>query len=253
MTVTAHFHGRRGAFALDAAFTLQAAGVTALFGPSGCGKTTILRCLAGLERLEGSLRIGDRAWQDGSRFVPPHRREVGYVFQDANLFAHLSVRGNLEFGARRAGRDDTASPAVAFDELVALLGIGTLLDRAPARLSGGEKQRVAIGRALLSAPRLLLMDEPLAALDAANKLEILPYLERLHRRLSIPVVYVTHAPEEVARLATKTPVSCCRRPLSSATRTGIWRAANFPVARCGRAIPAWPSALRCGCAYSPAT
>src|SRR5690606_32832410 len=141
-------------------------GVTALFGPSGCGKTTILRCMAGLTRLAGRLRIDGEPWQDdaGGAFLKPHERPIGYVFQEASLFAHLSVRGNLLYGAKRA-TPVRGSLSIGFDEAVSMLGIGHLLDRATGALSGGERQRVAIGRALLSRPRLLLMDEPLAALD----------------------------------------------------------------------------------------
>ncbi len=183
-------------FRLEADLDLPGRGVTALFGPSGCGKTTLLRCLAGLERPQGWLRVQDEAWQEEGRFLPPHRRPVGYVFQEAGLFPHLDVRGNLRYGLRRAGGEPGR-----FDAMVALLGLESLLERRPDRLSGGERQRVAIARALLTAPRLLLMDEPLASLDHARKQEILPYLERLHAELEIPVLYVSHAADEVARLA----------------------------------------------------
>lgn len=194
--------GSFGRFALDAAFTAPARGVTALFGPSGCGKTTVLRCMAGLHRMAGRLAVAGEAWQDDARgiFREAHRRPVGYVFQEASLFPHLSVRRNLLYGARRAAAGDGIG-GLAFDEVVALLGIGHLLDRAPLALSGGERQRVAVGRALLSRPRLLLMDEPLSALDRMTKDEILPYFEALHGRLSIPIVYVSHDIAEVERLA----------------------------------------------------
>jgi len=197
--IEAAFKGRLGGFALDAAFHAPLQGVTALFGPSGCGKTTILRCVAGLQRLDGRMRIGEEVWQDSTvgLFRKPHRRPVGYVFQEASLFAHLSVRRNLLFGARRTGPPDPA----LFDATVALLGLGHLLDRSPAALSGGERQRVAVGRALLSRPRLLLMDEPLAALDRAAKDDILPYLEAMHATLAMPVLYVSHDIAEVERLA----------------------------------------------------
>ncbi|NMF98663.1 molybdenum ABC transporter ATP-binding protein [Aromatoleum toluolicum] len=188
-------------FALDAALQLPGRGVSALFGHSGSGKTTLLRCLAGLERAtDGYLAVRGEVWQDDARavFVPTHRRPLGYVFQEASLFPHLSVRRNLEFGLRRVA---AAERRVSLDHAIALLGIEPLLERMPERLSGGERQRVAIARALATSPRLLLMDEPLAALDAQRKAEILPYLERLHGELDIPVVYVSHAPEEVARLA----------------------------------------------------
>ena len=198
--ITALFRGRLGGFALDVRFDVPARGVTALFGPSGCGKTTVLRCVAGLTRLpDAALRVDGDVWQDGRlRFVPPHRRPVGYVFQEASLFPHLSVTDNLRYGQRRVR--DVPHP-VAFEDVVELLGLARLLDRPTAVLSGGERQRVAIGRALLSQPRLLLMDEPLSALDRTSKDEILPYLERLHDRLDIPVLYVSHDIAEVERLA----------------------------------------------------
>ncbi len=196
-SIQARFTGRLGAFRLDADFTAPGRGVTALVGPSGGGKTTLLRCIAGLTRLSGSLRIGDQVWQDDSRFLPPHRRAVGYVFQEPSLLAHLSVRGNLLYGFKRSGD----RRKVAFDDVVSLLGVGAILDRSPHRLSGGERQRVAIGRALLSQPDLLLMDEPVSSLDPDSKAEILPYLDRLHQTLAIPVLYVSHDMKEVARLA----------------------------------------------------
>ena len=192
----------RPGFALDVALRLPGRGVSALFGPSGCGKTTVLRALAGLERAHGHVRVGEACWQDDATrcFVPTHQRALGYVIQEAALFPHLTVQGNLAYAQRRAGAAAGAS-GIALDDVVALLGIGALMARLPATLSGGERQRVAIARALASAPRLLLMDEPLAALDAPRKAEILPYLERLARELALPVVYVTHAMDEVARLA----------------------------------------------------
>ena len=196
--IEARFKGRVGDFALDVAFDGVAAGVTGLFGPSGCGKTTVLRCLAGLTRLaEGYLAVDGEIWQDGARFLPAHRRPVGTVFQEPRLFAHLSVRGNLRFGLRRA----PLPIVVGFESVVELLGLGGLLERMPAALSGGEKQRVAIGRALLSQPRLLLMDEPLSALDRGAKDEILPYLEALPAALAMPIIYVTHDLAEIERLA----------------------------------------------------
>ncbi|QQD56304.1 molybdenum ABC transporter ATP-binding protein [Pseudomonas fluorescens BBc6R8] len=188
-------------FALDVDLHLPGRGVAALYGHSGSGKTTCLRCIAGLERAEeGFVQINDEVWQDSRKglFVPPHKRALGYVFQEASLFPHLSVLANLEFGFKRIPRQQRR---VEMSHATELLGIGHLLDRHPQHLSGGERQRIGIARALLTSPSLLLMDEPLAALDSKRKSEILPYLERLHDELEIPVLYVSHAQDEVARLA----------------------------------------------------
>lgn len=191
------FRGQLGSFSLDADFRVPAAGVTAIFGPSGCGKTTVARCIAGLHYLAGGFcAIDGEIWQDGASFRQPHQRPIGYVFQEASLFPHLSVRRNLLYGAPRL----TGAP-IGFEEVVELLGLGGLLDRSQHHLSGGERQRVAIGRALLSQPKLLLMDEPLAALDRATKNEILPFLERLHDQLSLPVLYISHDMTEIERFA----------------------------------------------------
>ena len=190
------------AFTLDVDLPLPGAGITALFGPSGCGKTTLLRAVAGLVRPQpGRVVVGDQVWQDDAAgvWLPTHRRALGYVFQEASLFAHLSVQGNLDFGLKRV---PAAERRIALDQAIELLGIGHLLARRPSQLSGGERQRVAIARALATSPRLLLMDEPLAALDAARKAELLPYFERLQRELRIPLLYVSHSLDEVARLAT---------------------------------------------------
>lgn len=199
MSIQARFRLAHGGFTLDVDIDLPGRGVTALFGPSGSGKTTLLRAIAGLEQPSaGYLVVNGETWQDGTHVVPTHRRALGYVFQEARLFPHLTVAANLDFGRRRIAEHERR---VALDHAVELLGIGHLLDRRPERLSGGERSRVAIARALATSPRLLLMDEPLAALDHVRKQEILPYLERLHDELEIPVLYVSHAPDEVARLA----------------------------------------------------
>lgn len=196
--IEARFRLERPAFSLNVDLRLPGRGVSAVFGPSGSGKTTLLRCVAGLERPpQGRLRVQGEPWQDETRWLPPHRRPIGYVFQEANLFAHLTVLGNLRYGLKRASGVSSA----ALDQAVALLDIARLLDRRPEQLSGGERQRVGIARALAVGPRLLLMDEPLAALDLKRRREILPYLERLYEQLQIPVLYVSHAPEEVQRLA----------------------------------------------------
>ncbi len=181
------------AFTLDAAFDVPAPGVIALFGPSGCGKSTVIAAIAGLLKADAA-----RVMLNGQDIaqLPAERRRIGLVFQDGRLFPHMSVAANLRYGLKRAPAGPTR-----FDDVVALLGIEHLLTRKPKTLSGGERQRVAIGRALLAQPQLLLMDEPLAALDAPRKAEILPYLAQLRDAFHLPIVYVTHALEEVARLA----------------------------------------------------
>lgn len=187
-------------FSLDVDLQLPEKGVTALFGHSGSGKTTVLRCVAGLNRAPGGrLVVGGGVWQDDAAdiFLPTYQRPLGLVFQEASLFPHLNVRRNLEYGMKRAGNGG----GEGYQRTLELLGIQHLQERSPAGLSGGERQRVAIARALLTRPRLLLMDEPLAALDLKRKLEILPYLEKLRDELDIPMLYVSHAPDEVARLA----------------------------------------------------
>lgn len=190
-----------GNFSLDVDLHLPAEGVTAIFGPSGCGKTTLLRAVSGLARPRpGRVAVAGDVWQDDRARIwrPTHRRPLGLVFQDAALFEHLTVRGNLVFGRERV---PAAERRVALEQAIELLGIGHLLERRPAQLSGGERQRVGIARALATSPRLLLMDEPLASLDAARKAELLPWFERLVRELDIPMLYVTHSVDEVARLA----------------------------------------------------
>ena len=188
----------RADFRLSVQVELPGRGVIAIHGPSGSGKTSLLRCLAGLERAPNArIVVHGQVWQDGHQFLPCHRRGIGFVFQDASLFSHLDVRGNLHYGKRRNPDADSALLDAAIDTLA----IGALLNRRPDQLSGGERQRVAIARALARSPRLLLLDEPLSALDAARKQELLPYLERLHDSLAIPLLYVSHSADEVARLA----------------------------------------------------
>ncbi|WP_116473558.1 molybdenum ABC transporter ATP-binding protein [Zobellella maritima] len=198
MNIRAAFHLQRRNFTLDVDMALPLEGVTALFGPSGCGKTTLLRAMAGLERCRGRLHLGEQCWQDGNYFMPTYQRELGYVFQEASLFTHLSVRGNLEYGWKRL---PPAARKVSQAEVIDWLGLAPLLKHRATELSGGQRQRVAIGRALLTSPRLLLLDEPLSALDRQAKREILPLLEGLAARARVPIFYVTHAPEEVERLA----------------------------------------------------
>lgn len=189
----------RPQFRLALAGQIPATGITALFGRSGCGKTTLLRCIAGLEpSCRGQLTVNGVEWQNAQRFLPAHRRSVGYVFQEGALFSHLTVEGNLCYGYQRI---PNAEQQVHPEQVIDLLGLESLRSRYPHELSGGQSQRVAIGRALLTCPQVLLMDEPLAALDAISKNDILPWLEKLQQSLSIPIIYVTHALEEVARLA----------------------------------------------------
>ena len=197
---------RRGDFELNVRIEVSTPGTVALFGRSGCGKTTLVSAIAGLLRADHSrIVLDDEVLEDSARGVslPVEQRRIGYVFQDSRLFPHLDAEGNLRYGERRAR---TQSSFVRFDQVVALLGLGSLLDRRPHELSGGERQRVALGRAVLSQPRLLLLDEPLAALDAARREELLPYFERLRDEFAIPIVYVSHQFEEVMRLATQVVV-----------------------------------------------
>ncbi|WP_309667579.1 molybdenum ABC transporter ATP-binding protein [Tabrizicola sp.] len=197
MTLSLSLQHRFAGFSLDVAFEAPP-GLTCLFGRSGSGKTTVINAVAGLLRPDaGRIALGETVLLGPGTCLPTHRRQVGYVFQDARLFPHMTVRQNLAYGGFVRRR-----PAASFDQVVALLDIGPLLDRRPGALSGGERSRVAIGRALLSDPQLLLMDEPFAALDAARKAEILPYVERLRDETRLPILYVSHALAEVARLAT---------------------------------------------------
>ena len=185
-------------FMLDANFSIPDRGITVVFGPSGSGKTTLLRAIAGLEKSDkGFLKIGDSVWQKGEDFLATHKRQIGYVFQDAALFDHLDVKGNLNFVVKRA----IGLKEDFIESIHNLLEIKTLLNRKTTQLSGGEKQRVAIARALLTNPKILLLDEPLSALDLKRKNEILPYLDSIHNDLEIPILYVTHSQDEMSRLA----------------------------------------------------
>lgn len=185
-------------FTLEVAQVFAGSGITALFGPSGCGKSTLLRVMAGFERrAKGRVTFGDEVWQDGRAHVAPHRRGVGIVFQDTRLFPHLTARGNLDYAHRRAAREPTR---YSFDDVVDVLDLAPLFGRRAGQLSGGERQRVAMGRTLLARPRLLLMDEPLAALDTRRKAEILPYIARLPQAFGLPIIYVTHALAEVTQI-----------------------------------------------------
>lgn len=197
MSVLARLRLPREAFVLEVAFELQARKICALFGPSGCGKTSILRCLAGLEPdTSGTLLVNGELWQNGRRSVPTHRRALGYVFQEASLLPHLTVQKNLEYGWQR-----TRGQRKDFAATVDLLGLLALLPRLPQQLSGGEQQRVALARALLANPQLLLMDEAISSLDSAGRQEIMPWLKQVHQQLPIPMLFVTHALDEVLQLA----------------------------------------------------
>lgn len=221
-------------FTLDVDERLPAKGVSALFGHSGSGKTTLLRCIAGLEHaVPGFLAFQGEVWQDARIWVPTHRRPLGYVFQEVSLFPHLTVLGNLRYGQRRARNRNAPGGGhharISLEQAIELLGIAHLLARRPDRLSGGERQRVGIARALAVSPRLLLMDEPLAALDLPRKQEILPYLERLHDELSIPVLYVSHSPDEVARLADHLLVMDEGRVLASGAIGDVLARIDLPI------------------------
>jgi molybdate transport system ATP-binding protein len=192
---------RQDDFQVDAAFQTRNTGITALFGPSGAGKTSVINMVAGLSRPDkGRILVRDRVLFDSDHGInlPPEKRSIGYIFQDGRLFPHLTVRGNLTYGMKLTPRSQRF---IGIDQVVDLLGIEYLLDRRPARLSGGEKQRVGIGRALLTSPRLLLMDEPLASLDLARKSEVIPFIGKLPAAFSIPIIYVTHSVDEVLQLA----------------------------------------------------
>jgi molybdate transport system ATP-binding protein len=227
--IEARLHLVRPGFTLDVQLSCPAQGVTVLLGPSGCGKTTVLRCLAGLERGRGRVTVAGQTWQDDAQrlHLPTHRRPIGMVFQEASLFAHLSVRDNLLYGFRRIAPGDRRTQP---DQAIDLLGIGHLLQRRPEGLSGGERQRVAIARALLTSPALLLMDEPLSALDAARKAEVLPYLAALGDG-GVPIVYVTHSLDEAARLADHLALMDAGRVLVAGPTAEVLARPDTPLSR----------------------
>jgi len=215
---------RRGEFNLDAHFNAPSPGITALFGPSGAGKSTLMHLLAGLTRPDtGSIVLdGERLYDSAQHLdVPAQARGIGYVFQDLRLFPHLDVRGNLEYGLRRAYRTGRTAPRIAFTRIVDLLGLTPFLQRRVWQLSGGERQRVALGRALLAQPRLLLLDEPLSAIDAARRAELLPYFERLRDELALPMILVTHRFDDVVRLATHVVLIESGRMLAQGELTAV--------------------------------
>lgn len=218
-------------FTLDVDLQLPGKGVTALFGHSGSGKTTLLRCIAGLAHAPvGMLQVRGQVWQDSDKgiFLAAHQRSLGYVFQEASLFPHLSVQKNIDYGRKRARQpaDETELAAI-----ITMLGIAHLLDKMPTQLSGGERQRAAIARALAIKPPVLLMDEPMAALDLKRKQEILPFLERLHRELDIPILYVTHSPEEVTRLADHLVVLEAGKVVASGALAEVLTRLDSPMAQ----------------------
>ncbi|UHQ55734.1 molybdenum ABC transporter ATP-binding protein [Microbulbifer sp. YPW16] len=215
-------------FSLCVDARLPGSGITGIFGQSGSGKTTLLRCIAGLQKSDdGQLTVGGETWQGPAVFMPPHRRPVGYVFQESSLLNHLTADGNLQYAFRRAR---PAPPPGLYKHVEALMAIGPLLGRYPHQLSGGERQRVAIARALLSCPRLLLMDEPLASLDTGRKLEILPYLERLREEFALPILYVSHSLDEIARLADHVIVMERGRQVGAGSQAEILADPYMPVA-----------------------
>ncbi len=221
-----HYSLERGDFSLDVEASLAMRGITGVFGPSGAGKTTLLRCIAGLESAaRGRLAIGGDVLDDDSHRTPTDRRRIGYVFQEPRLFPHLDVRRNLEYGAKRA----ESNSGFSFDETVEILRLGSLLDRRPSRLSGGEAQRVAIGRALLSSPRLVLMDEPVTALDMESRTEVLPFIEALHAKAAIPILYVSHSVDETLRLCDDLLVLDGGRKLAHGDLSDVLTRRDLPV------------------------
>ena len=214
-------------FELDIDIEIPGQGVTAIFGESGSGKTTLLRCIAGLEKnVDGCLNINGELWQNTSVFVATHKRSLGYVFQEASLFEHLTAKKNLYYAVKRNNQLDNPE---LFDQVVSVMGIENILEQFPLQLSGGERQRVAIARALLSQPKLLLMDEPLASLDTARKLEILPYLERLRNSFNIPILYVSHAVDELVRLADHAVIMRQGKAISQGNITELFSRADLPL------------------------
>jgi len=228
-TLSLHIRLDRQGFALDVDRDLPLEGITAIFGPSGSGKTTLRRVIAGLEsEARGTVSFDGETWQSESARVPAHRRRIGYVFQDGRLFPHLTVEQNLRFGRQRKGEDPRDGRTLGFADTVDALDLGSLLPRRTPSLSGGEQQRVAIARALLTNPRLLLMDEPLSSLDVGRKREILPHLDKLPATFKVPVLYVTHNVEEVARLANDVLLLNAGRVAAHGTVGAIFERLDLP-------------------------
>ena len=214
-------------FNLDIDLVIPGQGVTAIFGESGSGKTSLLRCIAGLEKnITGCLSVNGECWQDDSVFVPTHKRSLGYVFQEASLFEHLTAMGNLSYAIKRTHQ--TANSEL-LEQVISVMGIESILPQFPQQLSGGERQRVAIARAVLSQPKLLLMDEPLASLDNARKQEILPYLERLRCSFNMPILYVSHAVDEIVRLADHAVIMQQGQVIAQGELTELFSRADLPL------------------------
>ena len=238
-TIDARFQLDYGGFQLSVDLHLPGSGISVLFGHSGSGKTTLLRCIAGLQHApQGLLKINDNIWQDSEHgvFLPTYKRSLGYVFQEANLFPHLTVAENLQFGLKRINQPPGAAE---LKKTIDLLGIGHLLERLPMRLSGGERQRVAIARALALNPEVLLMDEPLASLDAKRKQEILPFLGRLHRELKIPILYVTHSQQEVLQLADYLVILADGKSIAAGNLSETLSRLDLPMAQDRDAATVW--------------
>lgn len=235
MSIHACINLHKGTFTLGVEFRVPGEGVTAVFGRSGCGKSTLLRCIAGLEQPKSgsTIVVNGSVWLDANKSLPVHQRRVGYVFQDPGLFNHLRVRANLMYGFKRKPAKNLGPN---LDEVIAMLGLERFLDRYPQTLSGGERQRVAIGRALLSAPELLLMDEPLAALDMKSRDEILPFLDRLCANARMPVLYVSHSPDEVVRLADHLIVMDDGRVLAQGELVDVLGREDSPIAQSDEAF-----------------
>jgi molybdate transport system ATP-binding protein len=214
-------------FELDVNITIPGQGITAIFGESGSGKTSLLRCIAGLEKTaQGYLNVNGQVWQNSTMFLPTHKRSLGYVFQEASLFEHLTAMRNLGYAIKR---NNQAANSELLEQVISVMGIEGILEQFPQQLSGGERQRVAIARALLSEPKLLLMDEPLVSLDAPRKLEILPYLERLRSSFNIPILYVSHAVDEIVRLAEHAVIMRQGKVIAQGGITELFSRADLPL------------------------
>ena len=228
MSLQVTFQEQRGSFQMDVDVDVATNGITALFGPSGCGKTSLLRAIAGLDRIRGGrARLNDVTWQDDDLFVPAHHRSVGFVFQEQNLFPHLSIRRNIEYGVRRMS---ATQRGMAVEQAVAWLDIGALMQRRPASLSVGERQRVAIARAIAMRPKLLLMDEPLAALDLPRRQAILSRIRSLRHEFDLPIIYVSHVPDEVAQVADDVVLMNAGRIAARGSVHDIYTDMNLPLA-----------------------